>query len=461
MDLTLVLVVIFVALVFEYINGFHDTANSIATVVGTKVLTPRQAIILAALTNLLGAFFGLAVAKTISSGLVDSSFVNQEVIICALLGGIAWNLFTWWFGIPSSSSHAMVGGLIGATLAAAVCLNAQKPLVDKEGKPVSVWSSLRWSEVKEKKSKSLIDPTPELLAVLGDTLKTNGTHTVTVGTNKVQCVVFCGKVGQVVERSSVDRGGILNKVVLPMVTSPVIGFIGGLCMMTSLYLLLRSVRPVLVNRTFGKLQILSAGYMGFSHGMNDATKTMGIITLALVAGSKDGLLEPSGSFWSFLFTPEGSDPLKLSLGDHLISWLPAWLHFGYMPAIGDAKSQAVPYWVVFICAITMAAGTAAGGWKIIKTMGHKMVKLQPVHGFAAETTAATVLAVTGTLGMPVSTTHAITTSIMGVGCAKRFSALKLRVVERIIWAWILTIPATAGAAFLLVWSGAKVGLIKF
>lgn len=461
MELTIVLVVVLIALTFEYINGFHDTANSIATVVGTKVLTPRQAIILAALTNLLGAFFGLAVAKTISSGLVDSAFVTQGVIICALLGGITWNLLTWWFGMPSSSTHALVGGLIGATLAAAVCMNTAKPLVDKQGQPASVWSALKWSEVKVKKSKKLVEPSPELRAALGDTIKTNGTHTLMVGTNKVQCVVFCGKVRQVTEKAGVEKSGILHKVVIPMFSSPVIGFCGGLLMMTFLYVVLRSLRPVFVNRVFGKLQLVSAGYMGFSHGMNDATKTMGVITLALVAATKSGILEDVGPLFGWLKTPEGSDPLKLSLGDKLISVLPAWLQFGYMPAIGDAKTQGVPYWCVFVCAITMAAGTAAGGWKIIKTLGHKMVKLQPVHGFAAETTAATVLAVTGTLGMPVSTTHAITTSIMGVGCAKRFSALKLNVAERIIWAWVMTIPATAGVAFGLVWLSNKLGMIKF
>jgi PiT family inorganic phosphate transporter len=461
MDLYLVFTVVVVALVFEYINGFHDTANSIATVVGTKVLTPRQAIILAACTNLLGAFFGLAVAKTISSGLVVDSFVTQPVLICALFGAIFWNLLTWWYGIPSSSTHALVGGLTGAVLAAAVCMNSATPLADKDGKPVSVWSSIKWSEVKEKKSKYLVDPTPELLAVLGDSIKTNGTHTVKVGTNKVSAVVFCGKVQQVAEKSKLEKSGVLHKVIIPMVTSPVIGFVGGLILMTVLYGLLRSWRPVTVNRTFGKLQLVSAGYMGFSHGMNDATKTMGIITLALVAATKSGDLSAVPAFFGFLTTPEGSDPLHLSLGDQLISILPTWLHFGYMPAIGDAKSQGVPYWVVFTCAVTMAAGTAAGGWKIIKTMGHKMVKLQPVHGFAAETTAATVLAVTGSLGMPVSTTHAITTSIMGVGCAKRFSALKLKVIEKILWAWVLTIPATAGVAFGLVWAMNKIGWIKF
>ncbi|MFM1768340.1 MAG: hypothetical protein RJA22_869 [Verrucomicrobiota bacterium] len=457
MELTIVLLVVLVALTFEYINGFHDTANSIATVVGTKVLTPRQAIVLAAVTNLVGAFFGLAVAKTISSGLVDSAYVGQVVIICALLGGITWNLITWWFGLPSSSTHALVGGLVGATLAAAVCISADKPLVDKSGQPVSAWSAIKWSEIKEKKSKSLVPPSPELLAVLGDTIKTNGTHTLTIGTNKVQCVVFCGRVKQVVEKTGIDKGGVLHKVVVPMISSPLIGFTAGLTVMALLYLLLRNLRPVFVNRIFGRLQLLSAGYMGFSHGMNDATKTMGIITLALVAATKANLLEDVGPVFGFLKTMEGSDPLKLSLGDHLIALLPSWLQFGYMPAIGDAKGQSVPYWCVFVCALTMAAGTAAGGWKIIKTLGHKMVKLQPVHGFAAETTAATVLAVTGTLGMPVSTTHAISSSIMGVGCAKRFSALKFSVVERMLWAWVMTIPATAAVAFVLVWVCDKLG----
>src|SRR5687768_5242630 len=192
--MTLILTVIVVALVFEYINGFHDTANSIATVVSTKVLSPREAIMLAAVTNLLGAFFGLAVAKTISSGLVEASFVTQEVIICALVAGITWNLITWWFGIPSSSTHALVGGLVGATLAAAVCMSAQKPLVDKAGQPVSVWSAIKWVEVKDKKDKNLTEPTPELIAALGDGVRTNGTHTLTIGTNKVQAVVFSGRV---------------------------------------------------------------------------------------------------------------------------------------------------------------------------------------------------------------------------------------------------------------------------
>jgi len=463
MELFLVISVIFVALVFTYTNGFHDTANAIATVVGTKVLTPRQAIMLAAVTNLIGAFFGLAVAKTISSGLVDAKFVTQEVLVCGLLAAIFWNLLTWWFGLPSSSSHALVGSLIGAALAAAVCMNAVKPLTDKDGQPASIWTSIKWKEVKDKKEKKLSPASPEVVAALGDGIKTNGTHTVTVGTNKIQAVVFSRRVAtvSVVEKPMGDKSGLYYKVLIPMISSPLMGFLCGLIIMALLYTFLRSWRPVTVNRVFGKLQLASSAYMGFSHGMNDATKCMGIITLALVAATTKGLFADVPGWAHFLVTKEGSSPFALTLGDNLMSLLPGFLQFGYMPAAADVKSQGIPNWVVIVCALTMAAGTAAGGWRIIKTLGHKMVKLQPVHGFAAETTAASVLAVTGSLGMPVSTTHAITTSIMGVGCAKRFSALKLKVVERIVWAWILTIPATAGVAYGLVWLMNKVGWIRF
>jgi PiT family inorganic phosphate transporter len=463
MELVLVGVVIILGLLFTYTNGFHDTANAIATVVGTKVLTPRQAILLAAVTNLLGAFFGLAVAKTISSGIVDASYVTQPVLVCVLLSAIFWNLLTWWYGIPSSSSHALVGSLIGAALGAALCMSAVKPLADKEGKPVSIWSSIKWTEVKPKKEKKLSEqePSPALLAALGDSVKTNGTHVVTVDGKKVMLVAFSGRVREVIEKEKIDKAGVYYKVVIPMVTSPITGFTAGLAIMALLYVLLRNWKPVSVNRVFGKLQLASSAYMGFSHGMNDATKCMGIITLALVAATKGGMFSSVPEWMSFLRTTEGSDPFSLGIGDHFIAMLPNWLQMNYMPAPVDVKSQGVPAWVVVVCALTMGAGTAAGGWKIIKTMGHKMVKLQPVHGFAAETTAATVLAVTGSMGMPVSTTHAITTSIMGVGCAKRFSALKLKVIEKIIWAWILTIPATAGVACGLVWGLHKVGLIQF
>jgi PiT family inorganic phosphate transporter len=356
--MTLILTVIVVALVFEYINGFHDTANSIATVVSTKVLTPRLAILMAAVTNLVGALYGTAVAKTISSGILDSKLIPGEwaswMLICALAGAVVWNLVTWWFGLPSSSSHALIGGLIGAGLAASsnnlAVVVLSRP---KEGVP--------WYKF----------------------------------------------------------DGILYKVVIPMFLSPIMGFLVGLVIMTLLYLLLRSWTPKWVTRAFGKAQLASAAYMGFSHGSNDAQKTMGIIALALVGAQ-------AGAF-------EG---------------LPAWAEFLRHPMMKDAAGkEGIATWIKVTCALTMAAGTAAGGWKIIKTMGHKMVKLQPVHGFAAETTAATVLMTAAHFGMPVSTTHAITTSIMGVGCAKRFSALNLGVVERILWAWVLTLPMTALVAY--------------
>jgi inorganic phosphate transporter, PiT family len=363
--MALILTVILVALVFEYINGFHDTANSIATVVSTKVLSPRQAVVLAACTNLLGALWGTAVAKTIASGLVDTQMVTSEIIVCALMGAIVWNLITWYVGLPSSSSHALVGGLCGACLAAA-----------NNNWGVIVWSipgKSHWWEGK----------------------------------------------------------GVLWKVILPMVTSPVAGFTVGFIVMGLLYFLLRNWRPVTVNRVFGKLQLFSAAYMGFSHGTNDAQKTMGIIALALAAATT------AGTF------------------DHI----PGWLGFLKLHPAEAGKSLDIAVWIKVVCALTMAAGTAAGGWRIIKTLGHKMVKLHPVHGFAAEATGASVLVAAAHFGMPVSTTHAITTSIMGVGCAKGFNALKMNVVERILWAWVLTIPASGIVAYGLVRAGRALGFI--
>ena len=354
--MTLLLLVILVALVFTYINGFHDTANSIATVVATKVLSPRQAVMLAAVTNLIGALWGSAVASTIASGLVDAKIVTSHILICALLAATAWNLITWWFGLPASSSHALVGGLCGAALAAAH----------------HDWSVIVWSVP-------------------------NSTHW------------WLGK-------------GLLWKVAMPMIISPVAGFVLGFGVMGLMYFWLRHWRPATVNRLFGKLQLLSSAYMGLSHGTNDAQKTMGIIALALMTATTAGTLNN----------------------------LPSWLSFLQMAEPLPGAKLEIAVWIKVLCALTMCAGTAAGGWRIIKTLGHKMVRLQPVHGFAAETTAATVLSVAAHFGMPVSTTHAITTSIMGVGCAKRFNALRLNVVERIVWAWVLTIPASAIVAYLLV-----------
>jgi PiT family inorganic phosphate transporter len=334
------LVVILAAIIFEYSNGFHDAANAIATVVSTKVLTPRQAIIMAAFFNLTGALLGGAVASTIGKGLVDTEVVTMATVLCALIAAFAWNIITWSVGLPSSSSHALIGGLCGAAFATA------------HGR----WSVLKWSS------------------------------------------------------------GLWPKVVVPMLTSPIAGFVLGFVVMMTLFLLLHRLAPGVVNSIFGKLQIFSAAWMAHSHGTNDAQKTMGIITLALFTGTK------SGSF----------------------AHLPAALSFLQTPTFA-----AVPAWVKVLCAITMAAGTAAGGWRIIRTLGHKMVKLQPVHGFAAETSAALIIQTASAYGIPLSTTHVISTSIMGVGAAKRFSGVKWTVVERIVWAWVLTLPATFAIGYIL------------
>lgn len=365
--LTLLIAVILIALVFEYINGFHDTANSIATVVATKVLSPMQAVALAAVANLLGALWGTAVAKTIASGLLDTGVVEvtSQVIICALLGGIIWNLVTWYMGLPSSSSHALIGGLCGAAIAAAH----------------NQWAAVIWSQPTDPWYKS---------------------------------------------------AGVFWKVVLPMVSSPLLGFAAGFLVMGLLFALfwamsyssgfLRHIaRPRWANAFFGKAQIVSASFMGLAHGLNDAQKTMGIIALALISAQQAGTL------------------------DDLPAWL-GWMH----PSEASMAKGDIDLWIKVACALTMAAGTAVGGWRIIKTLGHKLVKLQPIHGFAAETSAATVITIASSLGIPVSTTHNISAAILGVGAAKRFSAVQWTVVERMLWAWLLTIPAAGGLAYGLV-----------
>jgi PiT family inorganic phosphate transporter len=314
----LLVAVIVIALIFDYINGFHDTANSIATVVSTRVLRPTQAVTMAAALNLFGAFLGVEVAKTIGKGMVAAGAVTQLTVLAALLGAIIWNLLTWYYGIPSSSSHALIGGLCGAAAA------------------------------------------------------------------------FSGF-------SSLNVDGLLHKVFIPMIVSPVLGLIVGFIVMTLLYRMLVKARPGFVNRWFSKLQLVSAGFMSLSHGSNDAQKTMGIITLALL---------------SYYGTPAGTPSSEFH----------------------------VPFWVVLSCAAAMGAGTLAGGWRIIHTMGSKMIKLQPIHGFAAETSAAIMILTASHMGMPVSTTHVISTSIMGVGAAKRFSAVRWGIVGSIVWAWVLTFP---------------------
>lgn len=362
--LTLVIVVILTALVFEFINGFHDTANSIATVVATKVLSPMQAVGLAASMNLVGALIGTAVAKTIATGLIDIGVVEvgAQLILCALMGGIVWNLITWWLGLPSSSSHALIGGLLGAALAAAGN-NFDAVIWSEPAKPI--WHS----------------------------------------------------------------AGVLWKVIIPMLSSPVLGFAAGFLIMGLLFFIIsmmarsggvlaRLARPRWVNSFFGKSQIVSAAGMGFAHGMNDAQKTMGIIALTLVSAQATGVLDD----------------------------LPGWLAFLH-PSPGALAEGDIDLWIKLACALVMAAGTSIGGWRIIKTLGHKLVKLHPIHGFAAETSAASVILAASSLGIPVSTTHTISSSIMGVGTAKRSNAIRWTVVEKMIWAWILTIPAAGGIAY--------------
>ncbi len=308
-------VVIVLAVAFDYINGFHDTANAIATSVATRALHPRHAILMATAFNFIGAFAGTAVAKTIGAGLVDEATTTQAVVAAALVGAITWNLVTWYLGLPSSSSHALIGGLLGATIVAAGS-----------------------------------------------------------GALKVD--------------------GLVSKVLVPMVSSPLIGFTGAFLLMLALYWIFRNAKRKPMARVFRRLQVISAGYMAFSHGSNDAQKTMGIITLALFAA-------------------------------------------GAIPTID------VPFWVIVISATALSLGTAVGGWRIMRTMGHRVVELEPVHGFAAETTAATVLIGTAYLGMPVSTTHVISSAIMGVGSARGPKGVRWGVARRILLAWVITIPATA------------------
>jgi inorganic phosphate transporter, PiT family len=306
--------VIVLAVVFDYINGFHDTANAIATSVATRALRPQHAILMAAAFNFIGAFAGTAVAKTIGAGLVDEQTTTQAVVAAALIGAIIWNLVTWRWGIPSSSSHALIGGLLGATIAAAG-VSALKP------------------------------------------------------------------------------DGIWSKVLVPLVTSPLLGFAGAFVLMVALLWIFRRAERRMLARRFRRLQVISAGYMAFSHGSNDAQKTMGIITLALFSA-------------------------------------------GVIPTID------VPWEVIVLSASAISLGTAVGGWRIMKTMGHRVVELEPIHGFAAETTAATVLLGTAHFGMPVSTTHVISSAIMGVGSSKGTRGVRWGVARSIVMAWVVTLPVT-------------------
>jgi PiT family inorganic phosphate transporter len=309
----ILIAVLGLAVLFDYINGFHDTANAIATSVSTRALRPERAILLSATANFVGALTGTAVAHTIGSGIVHQTDTNMTVIAAALIGGITWNLVTWRIGLPSSSSHSLIGGLLGASITAA-------------------------------------------------------------------------GVG------SVDVDGVVTKVLIPLVSSPLLGLVIAFALMVLLLNVFRRANPRRLNDRFRRLQILSATYMAFSHGSNDAQKTMGVMALAL-------------------FTA------------------------GVIPTFD------IPVPVIILAATAISLGTAAGGWRIMKTMGQKVVKLDPIHGFAAETTAATIIFGASHFGIPVSTTHVISTAIMGVGASDRFSAVRWGVAGDIVIAWILTIPA--------------------
>ncbi|MBI5213612.1 MAG: inorganic phosphate transporter [Nitrospirae bacterium] len=308
----LLVCVIVLAVIFDFINGFHDTANAIATSVSTRVLSPRTAVTMAAILNLLGALAGTAVAKTVGAGIVETANVTQLTVISALLSAIIWDLITWYFGLPTSSSHALISSIVGAAIA-------------------------------------------------------------TAGFDAV-----------------ISKG--VYKVFFGLIFSPVMGLLLGFLLMFILIRLFKNSAPSMVNNLFNRLQIVSASYMAFSHGNNDAQKTMGIITMALV---------------SYYKLPD--------------------FH--------------VPNWVIVICAVAMAAGTAVGGWRIIKTLGVRLVHLRPIHGFAAETSAATIIEIASRIGLPLSTTHVISSTIMGVGASKRLSAVRWGVGWSIVTAWILTIPS--------------------
>ena len=311
----LIIAVIILALVFDFINGFHDTANAIATSVSTRALKPRTAIIMAAFLNFFGAMYSTGVAKTIGGDIVKSAeHIDEHIIVAALIGAIVWNLFTWWIAMPSSSSHALVGGIIGAVLVS----------------------------------------------------------TGAIGLN------FWG----------------IGKIVLSLILSPIIAIVVGFIIMNIFYLLFGKFRPSSLNNKFKRMQIITAATMAFSHGSNDAQKSMGIITLALLSGGYIGALE-------------------------------------------------VPTFVKISCAFAMALGTSFGGWKIIRTVGGKIFRMQPVHGFSADLNSAVVIFDATLLHLPVSTTHVVSGSIMGVGAAQRVKAVHWDVARQMLVAWLMTIPCTA------------------
>ncbi|MFA7658454.1 MAG: inorganic phosphate transporter [Candidatus Gastranaerophilaceae bacterium] len=334
--IVLLTLVMIVAFIFEYVNGFHDSANAISTVVSTKALSPRRAIVYAASLDFTGAFFGTHVAHTIGAGMVAPESVTQLVILCALLGAVTWNLLTWYLGLPSSSSHALIGGLLGAAVTHAYFKLDQA-----------------YELILKIPSFSLEHPALDVI---------NGHN-------------------------------VIYKVLLPMVCSPVLGFVIGFLVILVLLKIFHKMRPELLNRLFRKLQLFSSGFLAFSHGSNDAQKTMGIITLSLMT-------------------------------------------FGLI----QNKTFEIPIWVICACAATLSLGTMTGGWKIIRTMSSKVVKMKPIHGFSVETASASIILTASHFGFPVSTTHIISTAIVGVGSMVKASAVKWGIVKNIVVAWICTIP---------------------
>ena len=319
----LLIVVILTALVFDFTNGFHDTANAVATSVSTRALSPRQAVAVAALANLAGAFVTTAVAKTVGQGIIDVGIATQQLILAALLGAIAWNLLTWWLGLPSSSSHALFGGLIGAALA-----------------------------------KAGLD--------------------------------------------GVEWHGLYEKVVIPGLASPLLGFLGALILLLVIYWVFVWITPGAGNRMFRYGQLVSGTWFAFTHGANDAQKTMGVIALALFAH-------------------------------------------------GSIDEFEIPLWVKIAAGVAIAAGTYMGGWRIMRTLGQKVYSMEPADGFAAQVSAGTVLYTATHFGFPVSTTQCISGAVMGAGTTKRFSAVRWGVAGNILVAWVLTIPAAALVAALCYW----------
>ncbi|HEU5216502.1 MAG TPA: inorganic phosphate transporter [Gaiellaceae bacterium] len=311
----LLIVVIAVGLAFDFTNGFHDTANYVATWVGTRALSPRWAVLVSAAANLAGAFVTTAVAKTVGQGIIDTGLATEQTVLAALLGAIAWNLLTWWLGLPSSSTHALIGGLVGAALAQS----------GSEG---------------------------------------------------------------------VDWGGVWHKVIIPGAASPVIGFAGAFLLLVLIYRLLHRLTPGVANRSFRSGQLLSGTWVAFTHGANDAQKTMGVIALAL-------------------FTH------------------------------GSISHFYIPDWVKIAAGLTIAAGTYVGGWRIIRTLGQRIYGLQPEHGFSAQVAAGSTLYLGTRYGFPISTTHVVSGSVMGAGAVRRLSAVRWGVAGNIVFAWLLTIPAAA------------------